>query len=423
MREGGDDGGQIGRGACTSPSGDSARLPRPPYVWVWSAIWLVYLAWPVSSLFAPGVGRVRALGAVAGLLLFVAGYLWPWSPAGWAARPRTLVWSLALTLPIAATLTLIFGPQWGGLFIYSAVLAASLPARRRVLVGLSSVTAMAAACMALAGAGVGEVLSIGVTCALIGTAMAGWMQFLRVAQALRAADRRIARMDVLEERLRIARDIHDLLGHSLSLIALKADLAARLVPADPARAAAEMTAVQAVARQSLAEVRAAVAGYRTLVLDEELARARDALGAAGIRCTVTGGAGGVPVPAGSALAWALREAVTNVLRHSGASACTIAVSRGGGWVELQVEDDGRGAAATAEAGARAGNGLPGLRERLQASGGVLAAAPGPRGGFRLVARVPEAPAADAGPPAAGGRAPAWLGADPAFDGPTGEGLP
>lgn len=169
----------------------------------------------------------------------------------------------------------------------------------------------------------------------------------------------------LAERERIARDLHDLLGHTLTVVAVKADLAGRLVERDPARARAEIEDIQATARAALADVRAAVTGMRSATLAGELADARRALAAAGIALEVEGQPQALPPAVESILAFALREGVTNVIRHAGARACRLRLDVKDGQARLELADDGRGLA-----GAE-GNGIAGLRERLAAANGSL----------------------------------------------------
>ncbi|MFC4563175.1 sensor histidine kinase [Nocardiopsis mangrovi] len=207
-------------------------------------------------------------------------------------------------------------------------------------------------------------------------------------EALAARDAR-ARLAVSEERLRFARDMHDLLGHSLSGIAVKSELAARLAERDPARAAQEMAEVQRLAREALREVRTAVSGYREVDLASEVAGVRAVLGAAGIRCTAD-----VPdddaLPAGSAslAAWVVREGATNALRHSTAKSCDLSVRIGERAVVVEVYNDGVRADARDRSAPHYGNGLSGLTERVAAAGGSLSASATGDGGFLLRAVLP-----------------------------------
>lgn len=185
----------------------------------------------------------------------------------------------------------------------------------------------------------------------------------RTTQRLRRADEEIERLATIAERERIARDLHDLLGHTLSVIVLKSQLAARLVRADPDRATAEVDDIERIGREALGEVRAAVAGYRVRGLAAELDGARVALEAAGVEVEVHADPTRLRPEQESALAMALREAVTNVVRHADAQRATISITTVGGDVRLEVSDDGRGSAGPA------GSGITGMRERIAALGG------------------------------------------------------
>ncbi|WP_017612996.1 sensor histidine kinase [Nocardiopsis salina] len=199
-----------------------------------------------------------------------------------------------------------------------------------------------------------------------------------------------ARLAVSEERLRFSRDMHDLLGHSLSALVVKSELAERVLERDPARAAQEMTEVQGLSRRSLSQVRSAVRGYREIDLEEEVEAVRTALAANGIRTEVSGVAGnGLPTGTAATAAWVVREGGTNVLRHSHATECRITFTRAEGDTAdaLVVEVANDRASGHARNG---GSGLTGLAERLAGAGGRLTAEPTPEGGFLLRAAVPWA---------------------------------
>ncbi len=185
----------------------------------------------------------------------------------------------------------------------------------------------------------------------------------RANQRLRRADEEIERLATIAERERIARDLHDLLGHTLSVVVLKSELAARLVRADPDRAIAEVHDIEKIGREALGEVRAAVTGYRARGLGAELDGARMALEAAGVDVEVHADPHDLRPEPESALAMALREAVTNVVRHADAQQATISITTGGGAVRLEVTDDGRGYSG------QQGSGLIGMGERIAALGG------------------------------------------------------
>jgi two-component system sensor histidine kinase DesK len=181
-----------------------------------------------------------------------------------------------------------------------------------------------------------------------------------------------SQLAVAEERLRFSRDLHDVMGRNLSAIAVKSQLAGELVRRGRPEAADEVADVRRLAEDSLREVREVVRGHRSADLAGELAGARSVLRAAGVACTVDGEDGGARLSrqAQTALGWVVREAVTNVLRHSNASCCTISLGTSGGRAELRVVNDGVPDGAAADDGRR-GSGLTGLGERLADAGGSL----------------------------------------------------
>ncbi|MFF3397236.1 sensor histidine kinase [Streptomyces sp. NPDC002659] len=221
----------------------------------------------------------------------------------------------------------------------------------------------------------------------------GWLTFtarvslwvLAVMWELREARDVQARLAVAEERLRFGRDMHDVLGRNLAVIALKSELAVQLSRRGRAEAADQMVEVQRMAREAQQEIRELVRGYREVDLGVELQGAQGVLEAAGIDCRIEGGMGGdLPVPIQSALGWVVREATTNVLRHGDAARCVIRLEEAGDHAVLVVENDG---APEPRTGA-GGSGLAGLRERLTALDGSLDAGPAGEGRFQLTAKVP-----------------------------------
>jgi two-component system sensor histidine kinase DesK len=302
-----------------------------------------------------------------------------------ALAPVSIGALLALTVGILA----LGAPHaFLALFVYIAAVSGLIlsPVHAVRMVGVCTAT------VAVAGPAFGESGSWSgsyvLTVAAIGLMMVGFGRQVRTNRELIAARGELARLAVSEERLRIARDLHDLLGHSLSVVALKTDLAAKLVERDPERALAELNDIRQVARRSLVEVRDAVQGYRRLSLCDAVAGARAALGAAGIECRVEGIEVDLPEELETVLAWAVREATTNVVRHSDARACTIRIRSEDAHVEVEVSDDGR----TAADGGRQGSGLAGLAERAARFRGDLEAGRRPEGGFRLRLSLPLAAA-------------------------------
>ncbi|MFF3640109.1 sensor histidine kinase [Streptomyces sp. NPDC002564] len=358
----------------------------------WIGVWLVFLSAPIKDL---AEGHRTPLGTVLGALgltVFVVCYLTlVFRYTTKILRWRAVLVSLGLLLALAVVLAFCFGDNWLGLFVYVSVSAGAVLPMRYALWTIPAVTLLMIA-VGLRDDGIGDlVTNLGVITLLVGFAMSGVRQLIRTTIQLRQARATVAQLAANEERLRLARDLHDLLGHSLSLITLKSELAGRMLPGHPDKAAQQVADIEQVSRQALVDVREAVSGYRRRTLAGELAGARTALTAAGVDADVP-----VEPPAGlpgeeaeAALAWALREAVTNVVRHSGARHCTVTFTArqtlAGPLLELCVEDDGVGGG-----GAAAGNGLTGLTERVAAVGGVLETGPGARGGFRLAVRVPVA---------------------------------
>ncbi|MEW9573274.1 sensor histidine kinase [Rhodanobacter sp. Si-c] len=201
--------------------------------------------------------------------------------------------------------------------------------------------------------------------------------------ALRLSQEEIRRLAVLAERERIGRDLHDLLGHTLSLVTLKSELARKLALADPSRAQREMEEVERVSRHALAEVRAAVTGMRRSDLAAELVSARLMLEASNI--VFEAGAPAVldlPAEAEASLALVLREAVTNIHRHAHAAAASVIFSCEAERFHMRISDNGRGGLAAH------GNGISGMRERVRAMGGTLAIASPARRGTTLDIAVP-----------------------------------
>jgi two-component system sensor histidine kinase DesK len=198
--------------------------------------------------------------------------------------------------------------------------------------------------------------------------------FVRLSDALRELQKAredLAHQAVTEERLRMARDLHDLLGHSLSLITLKSDLAGRLLEKDPRAATQQVHEVERVARQALREVREAVAGYRQRTLHGELDGARQILEAAGIECTIEYRPQSFPPEIDMVLAWIVREGVTNVIRHSRASHCLIRVFSDDTSIHAEIRNDGF--SHTESSMLDRGSGFSGLAERLAKVGGTIEA--------------------------------------------------
>ena len=317
-------------------------------------------------------------------------------------QPMRTLWVLgAVTLAISVAVIGIAerGPDDGGLdmaagsvFVGVLTFAAGIGAlgvsrRRRVLALVGGFAAGAA----LGGFPLGYAVPQSLVTGLVVLVAAGFLAFtsvfsvwlLNAVYELDTARETRARLAVAEERLRFGRDLHDVMGRNLAVIALKSELAVQLARRGRDEAMDQMTEVQRIAHETQREVRDVVRGYREADLGIELTGARGVLTAAGIDCQVTGEPGGLPAEVQSALGWVVREATTNVLRHGDAKRCTVAVSRQEERVVLTVENYG-----VLRSSGAGGSGLAGLRERLAAVAGTLEAGPAPDGVFRLVAEVP-----------------------------------
>ncbi|MFI6683803.1 sensor histidine kinase [Streptomyces sp. NPDC050485] len=225
-----------------------------------------------------------------------------------------------------------------------------------------------------------------------GMVIAALLTLSETVRELRDTRQELARTAVEKERLRFSRDLHDLLGHTLSVIVVKSEAARRIAPRDLDAALGQVADIESVGRQALTEIREAVTGYREGSLATELDRARSALSAAEVEPVVRQSGPPLPAQAEALLGWVVREAVTNVVRHSAANRCDIVVDGTPERVTLTVTDNGKGAPAEPSPAPRiGGTGLKGLTERLAAAGGSLTAGPAPRTGFRVTAELPVDP--------------------------------
>jgi two-component system, NarL family, sensor histidine kinase DesK len=207
------------------------------------------------------------------------------------------------------------------------------------------------------------------------------LRLFAAIRELRQTREELARTAVSEERLRFARDLHDLLGHTLSVMVIKAQAVRKLIPRDGVIAAEQAADIETIGRDALRQVRLAVSGYRGRGLAAEIDGARTALRDAGIDLLVHQAGTPLPEETGALLGWVVREGVTNVIRHSGAGHCEISVT-GGAHTVLSIRDDGRGGAPVK------GNGLHGLTERVGGAGGRLVAGPSDEGGYLLTVTLP-----------------------------------
>ncbi len=379
------------RFAVRLPGGAGSHASLRYLLWPLWLIWLPYLAYPLTTLAGTHPPAARLAISAGAVVLFAALYAWAaWhlteclGAQGYHWRARYALPPAAMAL-VSLVLSLADGRDWLLLFDYAAAVAGvflPLLAGTGATAGLFAVAS--ATSLSLQG-GWTSVFQAPYDVVLSGLSTVGVVWLLDMNRALRDARQEIARLAVSEERLRFARDLHDLLGHSLSLIAIKSELAGRLVLSSPERAATEIGDVESVARAALQEVRAAVAGYRAATLADELDSAREILDAAGVALTCDWACGPLPLDVERVLAWIVREGMTNVIKHSRARHCLVRLVLDADSACISVENDGP---AAADPPASGGTGLIGLSERVDEAGGRFTAAALPTGGFRIAAAVP-----------------------------------
>lgn len=328
-------------------------------------LWLAYLgALFFEPAFDPKAGLLDWVAVVALIAVFLPLYV-----AGHrASSERQFLLIIGAMAALGVAGSLINGGA-SVFVIYAAAVAAYLEPVRRAVAVIAALVGVVVLLIFLSPVELPWRL-VGLVPALVFTIVTGAANLFdaereRAQQRLRRADEEIERLATLAERERIARDLHDLLGHTLSVIVVKAELAARLAEREPARAGDEMRDVERIGREALAEVRAAVVGYRARGLRAEVDGARRALAAAGVEATIEADVPAMSISQESALALALRESVTNVVRHADAAHVTIRIGAEESNVVLEVIDDGRGGAGPE------GAGLAGMRERVAGLGGAV----------------------------------------------------
>ncbi len=344
--------------------------------------WLAFFIYPIGAFLTD---RLSSETRTYGLLLLLAlALIWAWFWTRIVAGPdrRYIVPAIVGATLILTVFTLRTPPQYGSLFLYAVIMGGAAFPWRRGVAAVIILSILGAAIDLARGESVTTSTGQLLNNLLVGTAAVAGRLLVEANQQLSQARGQIARLAVGEERLRFARDLHDLLGHSLSVIALKSELAGRLIEKTPGRAAQEIDDIEKVAREALREVREAVSGYRQPTLAAELAGAREALTAAGIEFRSEQDDATLPPAIESVIAWAVREGVTNVMRHSQAKRCAIRVVNRDGHATVDVVDDGRGGMPDA------GSGLRGLDERVRERGGTMTAEPMPHEGFRLRVTLP-----------------------------------
>ena len=340
------------------PCPPELRSPWERWGWTMAVIWLGFLAFPVAETWRsddhPAL-RAATLAALAGFaVLYVLGF------SAWQHRALPVLGAMAVCLaasvPGLGMEALGLTPYLGAM----AILQAPQP-HWRWAAGLVAAVPL----LSLLGADDFPAYFF----VLVWSIMAGCMLVRLLTEAELRAENTRHSLALVAERERVARDVHDVLGHSLTALSVKAELAGRLIDVDPERARAELESIQATARQALAEVRATVGGLRAGNLEAELSAAPRVLADAGVTTEVRGDVTDTDPRHRTLLAWVLREAVTNVVRHARAGSVVVELGPRG----LAVTDDGAGVTGPE------GNGLRGMRERVSAAGGTLSVSGAPQG--------------------------------------------
>ncbi len=325
-------------------------------------LWLVYLPiYGISWLWVAPSANDLIISAAAlpiFLILYVGGH------AAAKNGAEAVPW-IACLMILAFTLAIATSGNWGVIAVYAFALAGAMRPQRLAVVTVGCIVgAIVAFSLAF-----NIHSSLWLTALFFGliVAVANFFSSELSAKnaALLATQGEVRVMAAAAERERIARDLHDLLGHTLTVVAVKADLAARLVEIDPVRAKSEMQDLQATARTALADIRSAVTGMRRVALGAEVAQARNALAAVETTRAVSGPDGVLPALVEETLAMLLREGATNVVRHAHASKCEVVIDVEPDAVRFTLSDDGVGG------DIREGNGLAGMRARVAAAGGTL----------------------------------------------------
>jgi len=358
---------------------------RLPYLWLLS---LGYMFWKYAYVSPSAVEAAL-------LAVTIVFFVWLYCASFWARG-----WQIGACM-LGGCLLGAAWVHWNAgaatFFIFACAMAAGIVDLRRAFLAVAIVYVLALLASLLAASAqmrflfLMPLLTAGLP-VTIGSIMDARLR--RSRQALLRKQEEVEHMATIAERERISRDLHDLLGHSLSLIALKAELAGKLAERNPDACRREIADIEATARQALGEVRSAVSGYRESGLAHALASARASLAAADVELDERVERVQLAPATEHVVALALREAVTNVVRHAGARRCTLSLAQEGANAVLRVMDDGAGLRDVHDLRAlRHGNGLSGMQERAAAIGGKLALAVAATSGLALELRVPAGEAA------------------------------
>lgn len=354
--------------SMTTPLARLRGLGWETYAWLIYSLPFIYLA--VAGPFDPLPKAVMIASYVVFLPLYFGSFL---------VRTTNILW-IVVALDLLAIVNSQWNPSAASFFIYASACIANGFSTRAARQVLAAQVLLSTAASYVIGAEWWFYMASVVISTLIGSLTIQARAKEEGDAQLRLAQEEVERLAKLTERERIARDLHDLLGHTLSVVVLKSELAQKLMSRDPAKALQEMAEVERVARQGLADVREAITGYRSSGLAAEIEHVRETLTAAGIDTTIESRPLKLAPAQETALSLALREASTNVIRHAAATKCHIRFYAQDGSALMEVQDDGKGGDAPF------GNGLTGMRERIQSLGGALQRES--RRGTRLLIRLP-----------------------------------
>jgi two-component system sensor histidine kinase DesK len=336
-----------------------ARHGKSPYLWI---LMLCFLAWKYL-IVAPGALELALLGAT--ILAFLPLYFASYWYCGWQC---------ALVIGLTCLIGALWAPYNRGastFFIFACAMCAGIRAPRAAYGCVLAVIALAmASAWTLPSHGIDFLMPVLIVGTLVGFGGVMNARLGRSRDQLLRKQEEVEQMATIAERERISRDLHDLLGHTLSLITLKAELAGKLFERDPAACRREIGDIEHSARAALSEVRSAVSGYRQTGFAHELAGARASLAAAGVELRAEVQSFALPAAAENVMSLALREAVTNIVRHAGATECRLSLALEDGVIALRIADNGERLSSGAPL--RHGNGLTGMQERIGALGGRLA---------------------------------------------------
>lgn len=347
---------------------------------------LLHLIWLFWVFAAPWMRKDASVLIIAGTYATVPLFLWLYLKAWYGDGARVVHYTVAIA--VLGLVTLPTTKTWS-YAIYACALFPFCTTPKRALLWLASFMAMFSVVALLDELPLPVTIGAVATCTIIGLLNLFFSINARQDSELRLSQQEVRRLAASAERERIGRDLHDLLGHTLSLIAIKSELADRLFERDPQTAREHVRELHQVARESLTQVRAAVTGIRATGLAVERNSARLLLESSGVSLSGAERLPELSLSVDAALAMCLREAVTNVHRHAGATNVLLSLQQDGAAIELSIADDGRGGVNDG----RFGNGLQGMRQRLEAIGGSLSIESPPGRGTRLSLRVPTHPAA------------------------------